>query len=143
MTLTTLHHTNSMSAISQLLVARFWPNFKGRFLGTSRTDSNCYGDICTVNICPGDICPDQEYLSCNWPDFDQTFLNKFFFLGRNIIWPNHFGQKYFWTKPFWSKIFIDPKIFWQTIYQPKFFFTNNLLGLMEPKNIETLNLWRT
>ena len=33
---------NSMSAISQLLLARFWPNFKGRFLGPSLTDSNCH-----------------------------------------------------------------------------------------------------
>ena len=73
----TLHHhhppptENSMSAISQLLLARFWPNFKGRFLGHSRTDSNCYGDICAGNIYPGNICPYQEYLNCYWPDFNQ------------------------------------------------------------------------
>ena len=35
------HDTNSMSAISQLLLSRFWWNFKGRFLETSRVDSNC------------------------------------------------------------------------------------------------------
>ena len=29
-------------------------------------------DICSCNICPGDICPYQQYLSCYWPDFDQT-----------------------------------------------------------------------
>ena len=34
-------HTNSISAISQLLLSRFWWNFKGRFLETSRIDSNC------------------------------------------------------------------------------------------------------
>ena len=62
----------SISAISQLLLTRFWWNFKGRFLGTSRTDSNCQGDICPCNICPRDICPYQEYLSCYWPDFDET-----------------------------------------------------------------------
>ena len=73
MTLHTIHPPteNSKSAISQLLLARFWPNFKGRFLATSRTDFNCYGDICSGNICPGDICPYQEYLNCYWPDFDQ------------------------------------------------------------------------
>ena len=60
-------HRNSMSAISQLLLTRFWWNFKGRFLWTFRTDSNCQGDIC-----PRDICPYQEYLSCYWPDFDET-----------------------------------------------------------------------
>ena len=68
----TTHHTNSMSAISQLLLARFWPNFKGRFLGLSLTDPNCHDDICPSNICPCDICPYQEYLSCYWSDFDQT-----------------------------------------------------------------------
>jgi len=61
------HHTNSKSAISQLLLTRYWWNFKGRLLGTSRTDSNCHGDIC-----PGNICPYQEYLNCYWPDFDET-----------------------------------------------------------------------
>ena len=34
-------------------------------------------DICPGNICPGDICPYQQYLSCYWPDLDQT-LNKGF-----------------------------------------------------------------
>ena len=68
----TTHHRNSMSAISQLLLNGFWWNFQGRFLGTFRTDSNCQGDICPRNICPRDICPYQEYLSCYWPDFDET-----------------------------------------------------------------------
>ena len=31
-----------------------------------------YGDICLCNICPGDICPNQEYLICYRPDFDET-----------------------------------------------------------------------
>ena len=53
----------STSGISQLLLTRFWWNFKGSILGTSRTDSNCHGDICLGNICLGDICPYQEYLS--------------------------------------------------------------------------------
>ena len=29
-------------------------------------------DICPSNIRPCDICPYQQYLSCNWPDFDQN-----------------------------------------------------------------------
>ena len=69
-------HTNSMSAISQLLLTRFWWNFKGRFLWTFRTDSTCQGDICPRNICPRDICPYQEYISFNWPDFD-NFKDRF------------------------------------------------------------------
>ena len=68
----THHHTNSTSALSQLLLTWFWWNFKGRFLWTFRTDSNSHGDICRGNICPGDICPYQEYLSSNCPDFDET-----------------------------------------------------------------------
>ena len=72
---TPTHHTNSTSAISQLLLTRFWWNFIGRFLWTSRTDSNCHGDICPGNICPGDICPYQEYLSSYWPDLDETDSN--------------------------------------------------------------------
>ena len=68
MTLHTPYHPttnrNSMSAISQLLLTRFWWDYKCRFLGTSRTDSNCHGDICPGNICPSDICGYQEYLSC-------------------------------------------------------------------------------
>ena len=53
-------------------MARFWPNFKGRFLGPSLTDAICHWDICPGNICTGDICPYKEYLRCCWPDFDQT-----------------------------------------------------------------------
>ena len=50
------HHTNSKSGISQLLLARCWQNFKGRFLGISRTDSICHGNIYPGNIYPGNIC---------------------------------------------------------------------------------------
>ena len=62
-----------MSAISQLLTAQFWPNFKCRFLGPSWTDSNCPGDICPGNICPGNICSYQENLSCYLPDLTNIF----------------------------------------------------------------------
>ena len=62
----------SLSGITQLLLTRFWWKFKDCFLGTSRTDSNCHGDICRWNIHPGDICPYQEYLGSYWPDFDDT-----------------------------------------------------------------------
>merc|ERR1711954_279510 len=65
----------SISAISQMLLARFGSNFKQWVLGTYTTDYNCHHDICTGNICPGDICPYQQYLSCYWPDLDHT-LNK-------------------------------------------------------------------
>ena len=74
MTLHTHHPPpeNSMSVISQLLLNRFGPNFKCRFLGPSLTDANCHSDICPGNICPGDICPYQEYLSCYSTHLDET-----------------------------------------------------------------------
>ena len=62
-------HTNSMLATSQLLLTRFWWNFKGRFLWTY---SNCHGDICPGNICPGDIYPYQKYLRYYWPDLNEN-----------------------------------------------------------------------
>ena len=61
----------SISGISQLLLTRLWPNFKGRFLGPSSTHANCYGDICARNIYPGNICPYQEYLNYYWPYFNK------------------------------------------------------------------------
>ena len=54
-----------------------WWNFRGRLLGTSRTDSSCHSDICPGNICPGYICLYQEYLNCYWPDFDETLKVSF------------------------------------------------------------------
>ena len=133
------HHKNSMSAISQLLLTRFWWNFKGRFLWTFRTESNCQGDICPCNICPRNICPYQQYLSCYWADFDQSFWTQFFgaliFIDHNFFGPNFFRLKYFldqkvfgpkifslqiffWPKFFWTRFFSDlnplyPQFFWQ------------------------------
>ena len=103
-------HLNSMSAISQLLVARFWSNFKDRFLGTSRTDSNCYGDIYPGNICPGDICPYQEYLSCYCFGPNKLFCSLNLW-DLKFFWPTHFSDKIFWTKKFSNTIFFDPIYF--------------------------------
>ena len=44
-------------------------SLKGRHLWPS---VNCQDDICPGNTCPSNICLYQEYLSCHWPDFDQT-----------------------------------------------------------------------
>ena len=62
----------SISGVFQLLLTRFWPNFKCRFLGPSWTDSKCQSGVCPGNICPCNICPYQDYISCYWLDFDQT-----------------------------------------------------------------------
>ena len=94
--------------ISQLLMTRFWPNFKRRLLRTSRTDSNCYGDICQGNICPCNICPYQKYISCYWSDFDQTFWTQFlgaFFGPRNLLYPKLFDLNSFWPNFFLTKFF--------------------------------------
>ena len=66
--LVTYVQITNISAVTDLLLA----NFKSRLLGKPRTDSISYGDICPSNICFGDICPYQKYLSCYWPDFDQS-----------------------------------------------------------------------
>ena len=90
----TLHHhhpppppptLNSMSAISQLLLARFWPNFKGRFLGPSWRDSKCQSDICPGNICPCDICPYQLLLTWFWSNFKSRFLDHLWQMPAVIV----------------------------------------------------------
>ena len=127
----------------------FGPNFKGRVLGPSSTDSNCHGDIC-----PGYICPYQENFSCYWPDFDQTLkvgswehleliptdqvtlvLATFAHIlaGPKFIF---IGLKFFWTK-----IFLEPTFFWPTIFLDlKFFWAQNFVGLkffLDPKSFWT------
>ena len=132
----------SISGISQLLLVWFWPKFKSRFLELFLTFTNCQSDIFQGNICPGDICPYQEYLSCYWPNFDQTFLAQFFeslnFLAQNFVSlkffehnifldQNCFGdicpyQEYlscYWPdfyKTFW--VFEDHNFFWTLIFWP-------------------------
>ena len=118
----------SISGISQLLLIRFSPNFKGRIFGPCLKDANCYGDICPGNICPGDICPYKQYLSCYWSDFDQTFWTQFF-------WSHNFcGPKCSWTKLFQdSKFyqgpkFLDQKFYWtRKKFHLKFSCTQNCL----------------
>ena len=66
--LVTYVQITNISAVTDLLLA----NFKSRFLGKPRTYFNSCSDICPSNICFGDICPYQKYLSCYWPDFDQS-----------------------------------------------------------------------
>ena len=62
------HHL-SMSGISQLLLNKSTPKFKGEVLLPSLTKDNPQGDICPGNICPSNTCQYQQYLSCYWPDF--------------------------------------------------------------------------
>ena len=125
---------NSMSAISQLLLAQFWPNFKGRFLGPSWTDFNCYGKICRGNICPGDICSYQEYLSWYWHDFNQslkvgswdhlkhipTLTKKQMFCQKKNFNKKFSGQKQIFAKQNFAKNFL-PKKFCQKFFAKTIF----------------------
>ena len=82
-------------------------------------------------ICPGDICPYQQYLSCYWYDFDQTFWTQFFG-----------GHKCCGSKCSWTKLLQTQPFFWTIIFfsEPKFraqnFRTSNFTG---PKNFWTPN----
>ena len=139
----------SISAISQLVLTGFGPNFKGRFSGNFLTDANCHGVICPVNICPGDICPYQLLLTRFWPNFkgskflDKSFLDLQFFLSK-ICWDPHIffrhnifldtiilgGQKCLSAKFLGAQFFIghklslDQKFLWTTT----FFSPKNFVG---------------
>ena len=146
----------SISGISQLLLTQFWWNFKGRFLGTFRTDSNCQGYKYQGKICPHDICPYQEYLSCFWPDFDQTLKLPFW----DILWQMSTVIVTFVLVTFvhinfnqiWIKYFLRPKFIWTSKKCPNLFcldqsfsaisfvWTQNLSG---PKTIWTSKLFLT
>ena len=86
--------------ISQLLQSQFWPNFKRRFTGTSRTDSNCHS-----NICSGNSCPYQEYISYYLLDFGSwkmlwwNLSRKHMSICPNQQYPKVFGPK-FWGPEF-------------------------------------------
>ena len=131
----------SISGISQLLLTQFWWYFTGRFLGTSRTDSNCHsdiclGNICPGNICPGDICPYQLLLTQYWPKFKGRFLEPALTDANcygdicvvNICpyqeyhsWPNFKGRfRKKMTSIFLSQIMLPKKIWTPNFFDPKF-----------------------
>ena len=62
--------TNSMSLISQLFLAQFKPNFKGRFVGSTTTITTTIWRITPTTPTTQTQC--QQYISCYWPDFNQT-----------------------------------------------------------------------
>ena len=127
------NNKNNPHQILQLLLTKFWPNFKGNFMGTSRTDANCYGEICPGNICPSNICLYQQYLRCFWSNFDQAFWTQFsrgpkkffepkIFLDSNFVQTLIFFQTqifffgpYIFSKKFRTKIYSAPKVFEPTI----------------------------
>ena len=92
------------------------------------------------HICPGDICPYQQYRSCYWFDFDQTFWTQFFgviiFVDHNVL--GFFNPMFIWvldtSKKFSRpKVFFGPNFFWVTmlLLDPKCFFRSKIF--FEPK----------
>ena len=124
----------SILGISHLLLIRFWPIFKGRFLGPSLTDANYHSKICPGNICPGNICPHQEYFSYCWPNFDQTIVRCLNFFGPKfftlIFLPLlFFNPKLFWTQIFQDPNFLEPKIVATKIFGPKVLWVQNIIWI--------------
>ena len=104
----------STSGVSQLLLTRFGPNFKGRFLGQSLTDVNFQGDIC----------PYKQYLSYYWPDFDENFWNQFWEL--NFCTPHFFGLKFLLGPLFLLSLSIGQISFVLTFFGPKILLGHNI-----------------
>ena len=129
---------NSMSAISQLLLTLFWPNFKVRSLGPSLTDSNYHGDICPGNICHGDISPYMRNISAiTYPILTKLFEHDFaglIFMDQNFQWTNllfdqnFFGSKTFWTQNVVDSPFGDSKFCWTLIFLALTFFGPTFFG---------------
>ena len=126
--------------------------------GPPWTHFNHNGDICLGNICPGDVCPYPEFLSCYWPNFDQTlnvgswehllqmpsvmdtFVQATFVLAtfvheRNIlaipdpILTKLLGPNFLGAFFLFTFTLLDPNFFGpKKSLEPKFFWTQNLLG---------------
>ena len=140
---TTTRTRRTPHQISQLLLTRFWPNFKRRHLRTSRTDSNCYGDIC-----PRNICPYQMLVAWFWLNFKGRFLglsltdaNCYGDICQGNICPGNICpyQKYiscYWSdfdQTFWTQFLgaffgprnlLYPKLFDLNSFWPDFFYLN-------------------
>ena len=110
----THHHTNSMSAISQLVLIRFWWNFNGRFIGSSKKYSNCH-----KKILPNFF---WDIHSCGPTFFGPIHFWPKYHLGiKKFLTNNFLNKRLFWTKKFWGpKIFLDKNIFLL------FFLTHNI-----------------
>ena len=115
-----------------------WPNFKDRFLGISRTDSNCHSGIYPDNICPDDIYPYQEYLSCYRINFDQTLkVDSQKNVLTLIILPKSFCTLNLLDLTFLDLNFLTS--FWSTLFGTYLFLTGNYFGsnTFKPKVFRT------
>ena len=106
----TLHHhhhpppppppptANSMSAISQLLLTRFWWNFKGSFLGASRTDFTIKLTFVQATFVLATI--SQLLMTWFWWKITWSFLEPPYYQKRKL-------QTSFRAKRFWDKCHCD------------------------------------
>ena len=96
----------SISAISQLLLARFWPNFKGRFLGPFWTYPNCHSDIFKKYSPPKNVAEKRILLQKNLPNskFQRKKWIQKMFAEKNVCLKN-FAKKMFCKKNFAIEIF--------------------------------------
>ena len=119
----------SISAISKLLLTRFWPNFKVSFLGPSLADVKCHGEICSGIIWLGNICPYQQNLRCYWTNFDQTFPAQKFFWTQFFFRPKiNLDPNFFKSKIILGQNFLHPILLNQTFLVQNDFWTLNLMG---------------
>ena len=126
--------------------------------------------IYPCNICPCDICPYQEYLSCQWPDFETSLANYYPFTLDNLrqLSNGHFSMQHLSLlhlsisgisqlslTQFWPEYFLGPLILMdlktfksKNIFRPYFLGQKNFLGpkflgpqIVGPKNFWTKTLW--
>ena len=116
----------SISGKSHLLLIKFLPNFKSRFLGPSSTDTNCHGD--SRQIISSDICPylSQLLLTQFLPNLLESILQGLIFLDQHLVSPKSkkiwVNQDYF-TFYFLSKNCLDPKFLLAKFFGTKVFRT--------------------
>ena len=133
----------SILGISQLLLTQFGPNFMGRFLEPSLTDSNykvtffqeMYVPATFVHISIISAVTDPIWTKILEPNFwGLNFCGPTFFFEKktsfdpNIFWTQNVCTEYFllfWSKQIcWTKKLVVPEIFWINI-----FFTLIIFGL--------------
>ena len=101
-------HLNVWGPISQLLLIRSLPNFKGRFMRPSVTADKCHWEICPCNIFSGHNFFGQENFFF-WTPID--FSNQHLFYLKIVL-----DLKFFCIHIFGCQIFSDPDFF-----KPQFF----------------------
>ena len=139
-------HLNVWGPISQLLLVRSLPNFKGRFMRPSVTADKCHWEICPCNIFSGHNFFGQEIFF--WPTFFWTpiiFQTKFF-LPKNILRPQiFFASKFLFRTRIFSNhnFFFGDKTLFLThdYFYPKFSSGPNIFLHYEFLDLNFCHTW--